>query len=142
MRFSCTSMWPAWHCIDFGLPATFQGYYSRMLPGAETAALQKTILLQVLTPLKNHVAAVAPAALIGVACGLLAIAFTIINLKVARARQALLQVLHSTQTGQNAIALFYIAHQLCSVTVALKRPCGTANVQIDVGGSLKKQSLP
>lgn len=50
--------------------------------------------MQVLTPLKNHVAAVAPAALIGVACGLLAIAFTIINLKVARARQALLQVLH------------------------------------------------
>ena len=49
-------------------------------------------LLQVLTPLTNHVAAVAPAALIGVACGLLAIAFTIINLKVARARDALLQV--------------------------------------------------
>jgi len=49
-------------------------------------------VLQVLTPLKNHVAAVAPAALIGVACGLLAIAFTIINLKVARARDALLQV--------------------------------------------------
>ncbi len=48
--------------------------------------------LQVLTPLKNHVAAVAPAAIIGVACGLLAIAFTIINLKVARARAALLQV--------------------------------------------------
>ena len=48
--------------------------------------------LQVLTPLKNHVAAVAPAAIIGVACGLLAIAFTIINLKVARARDALLQV--------------------------------------------------
>lgn len=48
--------------------------------------------LQVLTPLTNHVAAVAPAALIGVACGLLAIAFTIINLKVARARDALLQV--------------------------------------------------
>ena len=49
-------------------------------------------VLQVLTPLTNHVAAVAPAALIGVACGLLAIAFTIINLKVARARDALLQV--------------------------------------------------
>ena len=49
-------------------------------------------MLQVLTPLTNHVAAVAPAALIGVACGLLAIAFTIINLKVARARDALLQV--------------------------------------------------
>ena len=47
---------------------------------------------QVLTPLKNHVAAVAPAAIIGITCGLLAIAFTIINLKVARARDALLQV--------------------------------------------------
>ncbi len=48
--------------------------------------------MQVLTPLTNHVAAVAPAAVIGVACGLLAIAFTVINLKVARLRIALLQV--------------------------------------------------
>lgn len=47
---------------------------------------------QVLTPLTNHVAAVAPAAVIGVACGLLAIVFTVINLKVARLRIALLQV--------------------------------------------------
>jgi hypothetical protein len=47
---------------------------------------------QVLTPLTNHVAAVAPAAVIGVACGVLAIMFTVINLKVARLRIALLQV--------------------------------------------------
>ena len=44
------------------------------------------------TQLTNHVAAMAPAALIGVACGLLAIAFTVINLKVARFRIAALQV--------------------------------------------------
>lgn len=60
-------------------------------------------MLQVLTPLTNHVAAVAPAALIGVACGLLAIAFTIINLKVARARDALLQVpIHSCMCSLHA----------------------------------------
>ncbi len=47
---------------------------------------------QVQTQLTNHVAAMAPAALIGLACGLLAIAFTAINLKVARLRLALLQV--------------------------------------------------
>lgn len=53
-------------------------------------------VVQVLTPLTNHVAAVAPAALIGIACGMLAIVFTVINLKVARLRIALLQArLHS-----------------------------------------------
>ena len=48
--------------------------------------------LQVQTQLTNHVAAMAPAALIGIACGLLAIAFTVINLKVARFRMAALRV--------------------------------------------------
>ena len=38
--------------------------------------------------LKNHVAAVAPAALIGALCGLLGGAFTAVNLKIARLRAA------------------------------------------------------
>ena len=44
------------------------------------------------TQLANHVAAMAPAVVIGVMCGLLAIAFTVINIKVARLRNRLLQV--------------------------------------------------
>lgn len=46
---------------------------------------------QVQTVLANHVAAMAPAALIGVLAGLLAIGFTVINLKVARLRIQVLQ---------------------------------------------------
>ena len=42
--------------------------------------------------LANHVAAMAPAAVIGVLCGLLAIGFTVINLKVARLRIQVMQV--------------------------------------------------
>lgn len=42
------------------------------------------------TELSNHVAAMAPAAVIGLVCGLLAIAFTAVNLRVAAARQKLL----------------------------------------------------
>ncbi|KAK9840815.1 hypothetical protein WJX81_006821 [Elliptochloris bilobata] len=45
-----------------------------------------TIFFEVQTVLANHVAAMAPAALIGVLAGLLAIGFTVINLKVARLR--------------------------------------------------------
>lgn len=47
---------------------------------------------QVQTVLANHVAAMAPAAVIGVLCGLLAIGFTVINLKVARLRIQVMQV--------------------------------------------------
>lgn len=64
---------------------------------------------QVLTPLTNHVAAVAPAAVIGVACGLLAIVFTVINLKVARLRIALLQV-HFPHTPDHCELIFMPRH--------------------------------
>ena len=47
-------------------------------------------LPQVQTQLTNHVAAMAPAAIIGLICGLLAIAFTSVNLKAARLREAVL----------------------------------------------------
>ena len=40
--------------------------------------------------MSNHVAAMAPAAVIGTVCGLLAIAFTAVNLKAARLRDAVL----------------------------------------------------
>lgn len=46
--------------------------------------------LQVQTQLSNHVAAIAPAVVIGMLCGLLAIAFTAMNLKAARFREAVL----------------------------------------------------
>lgn len=46
---------------------------------------------QVQTQLANHMAAMAPAVVIGVICGLLAIAFTVINLKVARLRRVILK---------------------------------------------------
>ncbi len=45
-------------------------------------------MLQVQMQLKNHVAAVAPAALIGALCGLLGGGFTALNLKIARLRAA------------------------------------------------------
>ncbi|KAK9804251.1 hypothetical protein WJX72_003440 [[Myrmecia] bisecta] len=47
-----------------------------------------TVFFEVQTQLKNHVAAMAPAIVIGIACGLLGIMFTFINLKVARIREA------------------------------------------------------
>ncbi|KAK9853352.1 hypothetical protein WJX84_009701 [Apatococcus fuscideae] len=47
-----------------------------------------TIIYEVQMQLKNHVAAVAPAALIGALCGLLGGAFTAVNLKIARLRAA------------------------------------------------------
>ena len=37
--------------------------------------------------LSNHVAAVFPAALIGLACGALGIVFTVMNLKITRLRE-------------------------------------------------------
>lgn len=50
----------------------------------------RSLLTQVQTQLSNHVAAMAPAAVIGTVCGLLAIAFTGVNLKAARLREAVL----------------------------------------------------
>ncbi|KAL4443355.1 hypothetical protein ABPG75_011092 [Micractinium tetrahymenae] len=46
-----------------------------------------TVFFEVQTQLTNHVLMVLPAAAIGIICGICAILFTIINLKVARARQ-------------------------------------------------------
>ena len=57
----------------------------------QSAASQQASL-QVQTQLANHIAAIGPAILIGALCGLLAIAFTAINLRMARLRQKLLQV--------------------------------------------------
>ncbi|KAK9806419.1 hypothetical protein WJX73_004486 [Symbiochloris irregularis] len=50
-----------------------------------------TIVFEVQTQLANHMAAMAPAVVIGVICGLLAIVFTVINLKVARMRRVILK---------------------------------------------------
>ena len=46
-------------------------------------------VMQVQTQLSNHVAAMIPAVIIGLVCGTLAIAFTALNLKVARLREAI-----------------------------------------------------
>lgn len=45
-----------------------------------------TVFFEVYTQLNNHVMAMVPAALCGLLCGLLAVAFTIMNLKVIRFR--------------------------------------------------------
>ena len=46
-----------------------------------------TVFFEVQTVLSNHVAAVLPAAVIGLACGALGIIFTVMNLKVTRLRE-------------------------------------------------------
>lgn len=54
-----------------------------------------TVFFEVQTQLSNHVAAIVPAAVIGLACGLLGILFTVLNLKVMRIRKALIGVRQS-----------------------------------------------
>ena len=49
-----------------------------------------TVFFEVRTQLANHVAAMVPAVLIGALCGAIAIAFTAVNLRVARARETFL----------------------------------------------------
>ncbi len=49
-------------------------------------------LLQVQTQLANHVAAVGPAVLVGLACGVLGTAFTVLNVKIIRLRDSIIQV--------------------------------------------------
>ena len=46
-----------------------------------------TVFFEVQTVLSNHVAAVLPAVVIGLACGALGIIFTVMNLKVTRLRE-------------------------------------------------------
>jgi len=48
--------------------------------------------LQVQTQLANHVAAVGPAVLVGLACGVLGTAFTVLNVKIIRLRDSIIQV--------------------------------------------------
>lgn len=48
--------------------------------------------LQIQTQLANHVAAVGPAILVGIACGVLATVFTVLNIKVVRLRDTIIQV--------------------------------------------------
>ena len=48
--------------------------------------------MQVQTQLANHVAAVGPAILVGLACGVLGTAFTVLNVKVIRLRDTIIQV--------------------------------------------------
>lgn len=49
-------------------------------------------LPQVQTQLANHVAAVGPAVLVGLACGVLGTAFTLLNVKIIRLRDSIIQV--------------------------------------------------
>ncbi|CAL8466168.1 g5704 [Coccomyxa elongata] len=92
-----------------------------------------TVFFEVLTPLTNHVAAVAPAAVIGVACGLLAIAFTVINLKVARLRIALLQARKGWRMAEPCIlmGLFVTAGML----LPLAFPCRASQCVIEQGAT-------
>jgi len=72
-------------------------------------------LLQVQTQLANHVAAVGPAVLVGLACGVLGTAFTVLNVKIIRLRDSIIQV-----TGS---AHFTPAIKICidcSLTVTAK----------------------
>lgn len=52
-----------------------------------------SVQVQVQTQLANHVAAVLPAILVGLACGVLGTIFTLLNVKVVRLRDAIIQVL-------------------------------------------------
>ena len=59
--------------------------------GEQGACAQACAGVQVQTQLANHIAAIGPAVVIGALCGLLAIVFTTVNLRLARLRQRLLQ---------------------------------------------------
>ena len=60
--------------------------------------------LQIQTQLANHVAAVGPAILVGIACGVLATVFTVLNIKVVRLRDTIIQV----STGFSVLALLVL----------------------------------
>ena len=64
----------------------------QLMPSCVRRLCLPVALLQVQTQLANHVAAVGPAIVIGTLCGLLGMAFTVLNLKVMRLRDATLQV--------------------------------------------------
>lgn len=51
-----------------------------------------TVFYEVTQVVSNHVVAVIPAAVVGTACGLAAVAFTIVNLKCARLRSRVIGV--------------------------------------------------
>ena len=51
-----------------------------------------TVFFEVQAQLSNHVAAILPAAAIGLACGLLGILFTVLNLKIMRLRDLFVSV--------------------------------------------------
>ena len=51
---------------------------------------------QVQTVLSNHIVSIVPAAAIGLVCGGLSIAFTVLNLKAARLRQRIVGVTYKT----------------------------------------------
>lgn len=60
--------------------------------------------LQIQTQLANHVAAVGPAILVGIACGVLATVFTVLNIKVVRLRDTIIQV----STGFSVLTLLVL----------------------------------
>ena len=80
-------------------------YNLRVYPGPLTHALRcdvghfglfegdaSTVFFEVQTQLTNHVAAIVPAAVIGLVCGLLGTSFTVLNLRVMRFREAVIGV--------------------------------------------------
>ncbi len=74
------------------------------------------MFFEVQTVLSNHVAAVLPAALIGLACGVCGILFTVMNLKVTRLRELYIGVRSCLHPAASARG--------CTVCHMRKAPCG------------------
>lgn len=75
-------------------------------------------VLQVQTQLANHVAAVLPAILVGLACGVLGTIFTVLNVKVVRWRDAIIQVRPAcatcTQDCSEVLSGRHNVHSMCA----------------------------
>ena len=85
--------------------------------------------LQIQTQLANHVAAVGPAILVGIACGVLATVFTVLNIKVVRLRDTIIQVSTAFPVCTSlAYGLFLTQHCKACSSAIVCFPAGIAHM--------------
>ncbi|KAL3159050.1 hypothetical protein ABBQ32_011048 [Trebouxia sp. C0010 RCD-2024] len=90
-----------------------------------------TIFFEVQTQLANHVAAVLPAILVGLACGVLGTIFTLLNVKVVRLRDAIIQGRRTWRMGEPLLIIAIFVS--LSMLLPLAFPCTPTNCYIKQG---------
>lgn len=92
-----------------------------------------TIFFEVQTQLANHVAAVGPAVLVGLACGVLGTAFTVLNVKIIRLRDSIIQGRRNWRMGEPLLIIAIFVS--LSMLLPLAFPCTPSNCYIKQGDS-------